>query len=593
MAFLSKQQVTDIVKRRPAGTTPEEIVSELRKQGHNIEGFVETRVISEKVLGPATFTDRAKRGAAEGWQKGVESFKGSVEAYDKGDIGLPRLGAELLSAGTQSLAGAGTGAIKESIYKPYVAPVIEPSAKAIGTTALKYTPQSVKTAAGKIATNAVSQWEKLSPEQQRTLGLVGKTVDAVGTIGAGKIATEGALELGTTLTKEAIKVTKPIISKGVTAAKEKIGTHFEKAAMNFAKKESGLSGTALIKAEDATKKAGYEGVSDYMLQNKFPLGKPEEMVTHADTLFKEATKEAKPEILSKIKIGFSTKENHELIDAINSTFKGGSPESRAIKAELEALRKKPYLTAQEQERIRALGDQNLKLKYSPEGESGTVFDNQNLMDAARKRLSDADPTGVLVKKNAEIQALYQMKNNLAKNLAKSPGREFYLPKGVRMLIGTQILANPGAAATAKGAEILIEKVAKELNATNIYKWAKGMKGQELSLVKRLQQEAITGAKDMRILDAAHQLPAPKYSTKTMEGVQNFTKNQPFPSPSKMKVTTGEPLMSGLSAKPGEVIPLPAPPKIRPTPLPKGTTSLRRPVPKSIIDLSGLKRIGKK
>lgn len=359
-----------------------------------------------------------------------------------------------------------------------------------------------------------------------------------------------------------------------------IGNHLEGKAQEFAKKESGMSGGSLAKTDKYAKTAGYQNAYDYMLQNDFPLGKPLEMISHADNLLKIAIQEVKPEIISKIQKGFSTAKYTPLIETLqDSLVKTKSPEMQAIKTELDGLKSRPYLTAAELERLRYLSDQYLDLQYTGT-EKAVVKDKQNMVDAARKDLGDADPTGVLRKKNAEIQALKQMQNGLKNVPYKAGTREFYLPAPLKIFVEGQLLTHPEMAIGGAIGKAVLEKGTAQITASNIYKLSKKLKGESLSAIPEAQVEAIKNAQDTRILSPSRQLPAPS------------SKGEASKIPKELPKGTID-LRTKTISKPQKPIMLPGniKPNTHQMEITKGKVpKVSIPLPKGTIDLRGAEKV---
>ncbi len=111
MAYLSKQQVTDIIKKAPPGTSPAGIVASLRSEGHQLEGFGgET---APESMGPAqsamqTLGLTGEGGLLEptiGFAKGVvrEGAGMASMLQDIGKWGLGKLGVDTKDMGIKSL----------------------------------------------------------------------------------------------------------------------------------------------------------------------------------------------------------------------------------------------------------------------------------------------------------------------------------------------------------------------------------------------------------------------------------------------------------------------------------------------------------
>lgn len=262
----------------------------------------------------------------------------------------------------------------------------------------------------------------------------------------------------------------------------KLGRHLQDNAEQMAISKSGISPTKLANSDRSFKNAGYDGVADYMLQNNIPMDTPQNMATHINTLFNDATKTTKPSVLSTIKATFETTKYHPLIDTLSETLaKTKSPEMQAIKSRLASLRNKPNLTAADIEYLRSLGDQYLDLQYTGT-EKAIVKDKQNMVDAARRDLENNDPTGILKQKNAEIQGLYDLKSG-AKTTPFKSGSGVW-GKGFMNIVK---VLKPSGWLAAKGLDFVGEKT---LTPGNIYKLSKNLQGQDISPVPVRQSQAL-------------------------------------------------------------------------------------------------------
>lgn len=94
MAYLSKQKVTEILRNRPEGVAPEEVIAALQKQGHTIEGYNDNNTTDQKravaqqedkkntVRKVADFLGVGKAGEAVG--RTLATASGSVKMVEEG-----------------------------------------------------------------------------------------------------------------------------------------------------------------------------------------------------------------------------------------------------------------------------------------------------------------------------------------------------------------------------------------------------------------------------------------------------------------------------------------------------------------------------
>jgi len=254
-----------------------------------------------------------------------------------------------------------------------------------------FIPGGATTRLGKVAETA--KWMKrLSPAWKKAIGY-GSKMGAEG-LSAGTVQSAQSGEVDKdTATATTIGAMTPLVGPLV---KKFFGSK------GLMLKALGIKSKDSIKFDKIAQSGGYKDVSDFAIQKGFGGNSRAEMANQAYELLDDATKLAKPEVLTNIPGTFKTASHKKLINYLIKKYSISGLADDATR-DLKNIAKQEEVTATNLDKIRYYADKSLpKNAYTGE-EAIAVEALENNINRIRKILEKADVSNTIKKVNTDIR----------------------------------------------------------------------------------------------------------------------------------------------------------------------------------------------
>ncbi len=216
MANLSKEQVVEIIKNAPAGTSPQGIIDGLKKRGHVLEGYVEPKQEKE--------TTGFFSGVAQDFGKRIENTRQALDITKRGEqtggeFALQTLGQGAGVIGDVIGRGIGVaGKVASAVTPDFIEePVVSAAKSAAGYAIEKAQP----------AFDAYGKFAEANPRAARNVEAVANIASSIPILKGGQVAAKVATPLVKAAAKEVPLLTKAA-GRGIGGVVEKGGIAIQK-----------------------------------------------------------------------------------------------------------------------------------------------------------------------------------------------------------------------------------------------------------------------------------------------------------------------------------------------------------------------------